>query len=556
MPSVDFAGARFANVPAGYVDAETFNTAIAKGATDNQATEYAAQELLAKDRSIQQANGRHANLQRATPYYPIIPHQPLSLPPIVLQDWSGASNHETASQLRDFNSIGGRYNNQQSSNYPDPNLAAYHHSQQQDIDEITQQQYHNHEQSNNYIEETIGSWSTQPHSDSLYPNLVNSGERQGQSVESNRINTFGSTVQTEPQPLPTDWIYGNEQIYNGGHVTWLAEDVQNPAQVQAPPPINLHSTQTNRPTSNNDTTAQAENQQLPDTYAGRRNAAARQKFPFECGVCQKRFLYIDSAQKHHRLHHGEPTNIIQRYDAPKRPRPARPRNQKNAQAQLRRSHTPPVVNSPTIVNSTPAVQSQTPDNGNSFETGLFKLYTNEDHHPLVATASPTNMDLPTIHHPILTYFADPQPTLSGEVVPQVQAHHQSQPPAAPTIHNSSSSAISLGTSLINSPQLLQSSPASSLNEQHPKTSINQTQIQPHLPLTPSTAPDTAQQALLGFRRTTGTVQPLQQQSGDITMQMQVDDGNEWFGYLEAQRAPMASIDPNLTMWGGLSRRSE
>lgn len=544
----DFEGARFTNVSAGYVDVETFNTAIERGATDNQATKSAAQELLGQCKTVQHANGRHSNLQTATPHYPVVSHPSLSLPPLVLQDWTIVGSNDIASQLQGFDGTGGPYNNQQLSNYPDPDLAAYSYDQQQDIGEVNQQQSYSCEPSNTYRNETNESWVTQPQSDSLHLIPSNSHERQGQLMESNHFHTFANTLNTQQETPPANWSYGNEQIYNGYNadpiapqtsMLWAGEGIKLSVGVQTTSATDLHSTQTNHPASNNDTVAQAERLQLPDTYAGRRNGAAREKFPFECGACQKRFLYIDSAQKHHRLHHGEPTNIIQRYDAPKRPRPARPRNYKNAQAQLRRSQTPSVLNSPTRTYSTPALQNQTPDNGNSFQIDPFQLYTNEDH-PLVATASPTNMDLPTIHHPTLTYFPDIQPTTNNTAQ---QVHHQS-PFTAPMIHNSSST-TSLNASLINSPfnpQLFHSSPPSSLTAQPtapPKTYINQ--LQPYLPLTPESAPDTAQQALLGFRR---TAQPLQ--LVDTSMEV---GGSEWDRYVEDQRAPMATIDPNLTVWG-------
>lgn len=76
--------------------------------------------------------------------------------------------------------------------------------------------------------------------------------------------------------------------------------------------------------------------ELIGTYAARRRAAGRKEFPWECGVCSKRYLYHDSAQKHYRQKHGEPINIIQRYDAPKRPL-AGHRNYKVAATQLQSS---------------------------------------------------------------------------------------------------------------------------------------------------------------------------------------------------------------------------
>lgn len=92
---------------------------------------------------------------------------------------------------------------------------------------------------------------------------------------------------------------------------------------------------------------------LPDTYAGRRSAQGRSQFPRECGACGKRFLYEDSAQRHYRKHHGEPINIISRWDAPKRPPPGIPRNLKAARSRARRSGYPPTsaVSTPSVARS-------------------------------------------------------------------------------------------------------------------------------------------------------------------------------------------------------------
>jgi len=119
-----------------------------------------------------------------------------------------------------------------------------------------------------------------------------------------------------------------------------------------------------------------ENHHWPDTYAGRRGAKAREDFPRECGVCHKRFLYEDSAIKHYRLHHNGLPNIIQRYDAPKRPAPGRPRNDKAAKSRTRRDRTPSIAS---------------PDNqSRSLRT---------------AAGRPS----PRVHHPVLTYFAGQEP---------------------------------------------------------------------------------------------------------------------------------------------------
>lgn len=135
-----------------------------------------------------------------------------------------------------------------------------------------------------------------------------------------------------------------------------------------------------------DTQSVARNVEVPrdnrwaDTYAGRRGAKAREDFPRECGACHKRFLYEDSAVKHYRLHHNGPVSIILRYDAPKRPAPGRPRNTKAAKSQVRRGVTP----------STPGseVRSQSPQ------------------------TAPGSRSL-KVHHPVLTYFADGNPTQLG-----------------------------------------------------------------------------------------------------------------------------------------------
>lgn len=74
-----------------------------------------------------------------------------------------------------------------------------------------------------------------------------------------------------------------------------------------------------------------------DTYKERRSAIARRDFPFECGICGARYLYQDSAKKHHKLHHtNEPIKIIRRFDAPTRPLPGRLRNLKSEAAQSRK----------------------------------------------------------------------------------------------------------------------------------------------------------------------------------------------------------------------------
>lgn len=119
-----------------------------------------------------------------------------------------------------------------------------------------------------------------------------------------------------------------------------------------------------------------ENHHWADTYAGRRGAKAREDFPRECGVCHKRFLYEDSAIKHYRLHHNGPPNIIQRYDAPKRPAPGRPRNNKAAKSRTRRGGTPSIAASD-----------------------------DQSGPPRTAAGHPS----PRVHHPVLTYFAGQEP---------------------------------------------------------------------------------------------------------------------------------------------------
>lgn len=77
-----------------------------------------------------------------------------------------------------------------------------------------------------------------------------------------------------------------------------------------------------------------------NTYKERRGAEARKKYPHECGICGKRYLYYDSAKKHHNLRHpGQLVNILKRFEAPNRPVLGRPRNYKAATAQLKRQTT-------------------------------------------------------------------------------------------------------------------------------------------------------------------------------------------------------------------------
>ncbi len=118
----------------------------------------------------------------------------------------------------------------------------------------------------------------------------------------------------------------------------------------------------------------------PDTYAGRRAPKAREDYPWECGACNKRYLYENSAVKHWRQHHDGPANIIQRRNAPKRPAPGRARNNKATKSQVRRGMMPPPA--------TTSVKA-----------------------PLRQTVSGSRS--PKVHQPVLTYFADGQPVYVG-----------------------------------------------------------------------------------------------------------------------------------------------
>lgn len=68
---------------------------------------------------------------------------------------------------------------------------------------------------------------------------------------------------------------------------------------------------------------------LPNTYAARRTARARETYPFQCSFAacgHKKFLYYDSAKKHvrriHRVEDGIDTKIVTLYAADKRPIPS------------------------------------------------------------------------------------------------------------------------------------------------------------------------------------------------------------------------------------------
>lgn len=68
---------------------------------------------------------------------------------------------------------------------------------------------------------------------------------------------------------------------------------------------------------------------LPNSYAARRTARARETYPFQCSFAacgHKKFLYYDSAKKHirhiHRVEDGIDTKILTLYPADKRPMPS------------------------------------------------------------------------------------------------------------------------------------------------------------------------------------------------------------------------------------------
>lgn len=102
-----------------------------------------------------------------------------------------------------------------------------------------------------------------------------------------------------------------------------------------PPPPQQPATTTTNPSN----LAQLHHSSLASTYAGRRSAEARQNFPFACSACDKKYLYLNSAQKHWRMHHASVSvapMITERWaGAPARPTPAIPRNAQAVQARGR-----------------------------------------------------------------------------------------------------------------------------------------------------------------------------------------------------------------------------
>ncbi|KAK5951559.1 hypothetical protein OHC33_007237 [Knufia fluminis] len=235
----------------------------------------------------------------------------------------------------------------------------------------------------------------------------------------------------------------------------------------------------------------SEAQSWPDTYAGRRTAEARDSFPWECGQCQKKYLYENSAVKHWHQHHQGPANIIQRYDAPKRPAPGRPRNNKAAKSQIRRGVTPPVAAA-----DMQARRQQTAPGSHA----------------------------PRVHHPVLTYFVDGKPT-NVTVAGAGASHDFITADSAAAVRQPDTESLFLSTidpallatppverlehsrrhkfpvtAIVSRPFHTPSTPAqSSCPNVHRRIATLANQ-RPLSPLTPSNAPDTAQEALRGIRR--------------------------------------------------------
>lgn len=119
-----------------------------------------------------------------------------------------------------------------------------------------------------------------------------------------------------------------------------AAALANPPRPSLPPrPQPQPVTTTTATTTNPSNLAQLHHSSLASTYAGRRSAEARQTFPFACTACDKKYLYLNSAQKHWRMHHASVSatpRITERWaGAPSRPTPAIPRNAQAVQARGR-----------------------------------------------------------------------------------------------------------------------------------------------------------------------------------------------------------------------------
>lgn len=489
------------------MDAEVYSTAIGRGATEDQAYEYATQHLLQSEQPGQPGYRRNFDGPTVNPQDLITTQTPDTLQ--LTEYGSRIKDRElTYGQLRHINNTDGHDLISQRLTYPDPELATNGSGEERDPHRPTRQHLHNCEFSRDDEE---GSWeheknesqSTQIRFGRQFPSPANKDVEHNQFEESIYHNALTDTPHSQLQPISTRRSFGSEQLYGryGGNVLETqvlvplpAGNMENTTWPQTPSTeaetiktliADVHPSQKMRTwvdfsiestALKDETGATLQKLQLPDTYAGRRKPEARKNYPFECAACQKRFLYIDSAQKHHQKHHSEPLNIIQRYNAPKRPQPGRPRNRKNARAQIRRSRTPDIGSS----------SAMEPIQLHRFQSQSFG-----------SSPSATGMNPPIIHHPVLTYLADGHP-IRVEAADQAK---QNMVATTPTIHNTPS-LQSLNTSLLASSCNLhpfQSSPPSSLIDQ-PTDRRGLNYQRPLPPLTPEIAPDTAQQALLGFRR--------------------------------------------------------